>query len=124
MNDLEFAIETRSLTKERANRVVLRQIDLALAGGQIVCLMGGNGAGKTTLLNCLASLIRPTSGEVRWFGRPATADRHTRKWMGMVAHESRLYPHLTLRENLIFAARMNGIDQPHITADRWLTEVN
>jgi len=123
MNDSEFAIETHGLSKEYADRVVLRQIDLALAGSQIVCLMGGNGAGKTTLLGCLASLVRPTAGEVRWFGRP-TAIPSARRWIGMVAHESRLYPQLTLRENLVFSGRMYGIDQPLAAANRWLAEVH
>ncbi|MAD80111.1 MAG: sodium ABC transporter ATP-binding protein [Planctomycetaceae bacterium] len=124
MNDSEFAIETHGLSKEYADRVVLRQIDLALAGGQIVCLMGGNGAGKTTLLCCLASLMRPTAGEVRWFGRRAADVPSARRWVGMVAHESRLYPQLTLRENLVFSGRMYGIDQPLSAANRWLVEMN
>jgi heme exporter protein A len=122
MNDSEFAIETHGLSKEYAHRTVLRQIDLVLGGGQIVCLMGGNGAGKTTLLGCLASLVRPTAGEVRWFGHPAAAS--AKRWIGMVAHESRLYPQLTLRENLVFSGRMYGIDQPLSVANRWLAEVN
>jgi ABC-type multidrug transport system ATPase subunit len=41
----------------------------------------------------------------------------------MVAHESRLYPQLTLRENLVFSCRMHGVDQPHVAANRWLAEV-
>ncbi len=124
MNDSEFLIETLGLSKEYANRVVLREIDLALAGGQIVCLMGGNGAGKTTLLGCMASLVRPTSGEVHWFGRPVADVPSARRWIGMVAHESRLYPQLTLRENLVFSGRMYGIDQPLVAANHWLAEVN
>jgi len=123
MQDSEFAIETQGLSKEYAHRVVLRQVDLALAGGQIVCLTGDNGAGKTTMLGCLASFVRPTAGFVRWFGRPAAADRSARGRISMVAHESRLYPHLTLRENLVFSARIHGLDQPLAAADRWLAEV-
>lgn len=124
LNGSEFAIQTIGLCKEYAHRVVLRPIDLALAAGQIVCLTGGNGAGKTTLLGCLAALVRPTQGEVRWFGRPAAADPAARRWIGMVAHESRLYPHLTLRENLVFSGRIHGINQPRAAADRWLAEVH
>ena len=87
--------------------------------GEIVALTGANGAGKTTLLRCLASALRPTAGEVRWFGRPAIGDPAARRLIGLVAHESLLYPHLTLRENLIFA----GADVRRGTtrhADRWL----
>lgn len=119
----DAALETRGLTKDYGHRAVLRRIDLQLACGQTVGLMGVNGAGKTTLLGCLASIVRPTAGEVLWFGRPATADPSMRRWLGMVAHESRLYPHLTLHENLLFAARIYGLDQPAVCAERALAEV-
>ena len=69
-------------------------------------------AGKTTLLRCLATLVRPTAGEVLWFGEPAIDRPQRRRLIGMVAHESRVYPQLTLRENLVFAARMCGVADP------------
>ena len=85
-----------------------------------MALTGANGAGKTTLLGCLASVLRPDGGEVRWFGRLAGRDVALHRWIGMVAHESGLYSHLTLRENLVFAARMSGVDNPRHRADQWL----
>ena len=81
---------------------------------------GANGAGKTTLLGCLASVLRPDGGAVHWFGRPAGRDAALRRWIGMVAHESGLYSHLTARENLMFAARMSGADNPRRRTDQWL----
>ncbi len=99
-------LQTRSLTKTLGGRIVLRGIDLKIAAGECVALTGGNGAGKTTLLRCLAAIARPTAGEVLWFGRPAAVSPDQRRLVGMVAHESRLYAHVTLRENLVFAARM------------------
>jgi ABC-type multidrug transport system ATPase subunit len=119
----EIAIETRGLSQEFAQRTVLRQIDLAIPAGQSAGLTGANGAGKTTLLRCLASAVRPTAGEVRWFGTPATSDPQARRLIGMVAHETRLYPQLTLAENLIFAARMCGVDQPRRQAAHWLDRI-
>ena len=123
MNAAEVAIRTHGLSKEYGHRAVLRQIDLAVFSGQAVGLMGANGAGKTTLLCCLASIVRPTEGEVRWFGRPATAAVSQRRWIGMVAHESRLYPQLTLLENLVFSGRVYGVDQPRRRACKLLAEV-
>jgi ABC-type multidrug transport system ATPase subunit len=60
---------------------------------------------------------------VRWFGQRTSAAPGLRRLIGMVAHENRLYPHLTLRENLIFAARMCGIGEPQWQADRWLERI-
>ncbi len=103
------AIQCRRLSKSLGGRLVLRGIDLEIASGQCVALTGSNGAGKTTLLRCLAGRARPTQGEVRWFGRRAGADPRQRQRVGMAAHDSRLYGHLTLRENLLFAARMCAV---------------
>ncbi len=113
-------IEARDLSKEYGHRAVLRRLDFQAREGEIVALRGANGAGKTTLLRCLASLVRPTAGEIRWFGRPAEANLAARRFIGVVTHESRLYPHLTLRENLMFAARMYGVSDPRREADRML----
>jgi len=106
------AIQTRRLAKSLGGRTVLREIDLEIAAAECVALLGGNGAGKTTLLRCLAAIARPTSGEVFWFGQPAAAKSNQRSLVGMVTHESRLYAHLTLRENLVFAARMCAVTAP------------
>ncbi len=65
----EIAICTRQLSKSYRHRIVLDQIDLEIPAGQCVGLIGANGAGKTTLLRCLAALVRPTRGELRWFGK-------------------------------------------------------
>jgi heme exporter protein A len=106
------AIQTKGLSKGFGARLVLKGIDLEVAQGETVALMGANGSGKTTLLRCLAALTRPTAGEVRWFGHPAAADASARRLVGMVAHENAVYPHLTVSENLIFAARMYGLPRP------------
>ena len=117
------AIEVRQLSKSFGHRFVLNEVTLDVAEGESVGLEGANGAGKTTLLRCLASVIRPTAGSVRWFGRPSVGNPAARRLIGMVAHESRLYPHLTLRENLVFAARMYDVPNPMQRADEMLTDI-
>jgi heme exporter protein A len=119
----QTAIRARRLSKAFDGWPVLDAIDVEIAAGESVALTGVNGAGKTTLLGCLASVLRPDGGEVRWFGHPVGRDVTRRRWIGMVAHESGLYPHLTLRENLLFAARMGGIGSASHHADRWLDMV-
>ncbi len=122
MADPTSAIQARQLSHVFGRRIVLDKVDLEVAAGETVVLRGANGAGKTTLLRCLATIIRPTSGEVRWFGQPALGNPRARRLLGMVAHESRLYPHLTLRENLLFAARMCDVSAPRQRAEQLLEE--
>ena len=118
--DRDMAIHARGLSKEFGRHVVLRAVDFHATVGESIGLAGANGAGKTTLLRCLALAMRPTAGEVYWFGRPAARAPVMRRMIGMVAHEHCLYSHLTLRENLMFAARMCGVRHPARRADAWL----
>jgi ABC-type multidrug transport system ATPase subunit len=124
MIDPEIAIQVHGLSKDFGNRSVLRRIDLEVPAGQCLVLTGANGAGKTTLLRCLAAAIRPTAGAIHWFGQPITAGFGLRRQIGMVAHENRLYPHLTLHENLVFAARLCGVPDPEPRAAEWLRRVD
>jgi heme exporter protein A len=87
------------VSRRFAYRRVLQDVSFTIAPGQAVLLVGPNGAGKTTLLRVLAGLLHPTAGRV---------DR--RAPIGMVAHDSMLYPALTARENLRFFARLHGLD--------------
>jgi heme exporter protein A len=114
-----ISILAEGVTKTFGARTLLRKIDLAIAEGECVVMRGENGTGKTTLLRCLAGLVRPDSGRVHWFGHsPAETSAH--RLIGMVAHESQLYPHLTLRENLVLAGRLHGIGEPTRRANWWL----
>ena len=117
-----IAIRARGLAKDYDHRPVLKSIDLDVKSGESLLLRGSNGAGKTTLLRCLASSVRPTAGAVWWFGHRVADDPSLRRLIGVVAHESRLYPQLTLRENLLLAARLYAVDEPGRQADRLLDE--
>ena len=103
-------IEARALVKTFGLKPVLRGIDLELAPGEFVALMGPNGAGKTTLLRVLATLSKPTFGQVRVAGYPLPAGaEHVRRRLGVVSHHPLLYGDLTAEENLEFYARMYGV---------------
>ena len=103
-------IEVRRLVKSFGLKPVLRGLDLKVEEGEFVALLGPNGAGKTTLLRILASLSRPTLGEVRVAGYalPAQASAIRRR-LGVVSHQPLLYGDLTAEENLRFYARMYGL---------------
>lgn len=102
-------LEARNLSRKMDDQSVLERVDLSISRGEIVALVGANGAGKTTLLRCLAGRLRPSSGEVFWFGTSPQHRPATHPLVGFVAHESSLYPELTVHENLAFVARMYGI---------------
>ena len=123
MTDSRIAIEVRRASKRFGRRLVLDEIDLQVAAGESIVLTGPNGAGKTTLLRTMAALVRPTSGEILWFGEKTGGQHAGRGSIGMVAHENRLYPHLTLRENLVFAARMCDVARPQDRAAALLETV-
>jgi heme ABC exporter ATP-binding subunit CcmA len=118
-----FTLEARNLSVMRGHRVVIRGVNLTLAAGQIVALIGCNGAGKTTLLQCLAGALRPAAGELLWQGQVYRKSPATRKQVGFAAHQSSLYLALTARENLLFAGRMWGIDTPKHRAAELLAVV-
>jgi heme exporter protein A len=103
-------ITVRKLVKRFGPKVVLRGLDFEVEFGEFVALLGPNGAGKTTFLRILASLSRPTMGQVRIAGyslpRQAAA---VRQRLGVVSHLPLLYGDLTAEENLRFYGRMYGI---------------
>jgi len=104
-------IEVRKLVKRFGLKTVLRGVDFRVEPGEFVALLGPNGAGKTTFLRILASLSRPTIGEVQIAGYrlPAQASA-VRRRLGVVSHLPLLYGDLTAEENLHFYGRMYGVE--------------
>jgi heme exporter protein A len=103
-------IEVKQLIKRFGLKTVLRGLDFHVEPGEFVALLGPNGAGKTTFLRILASLSRPTMGEVRIAGhRLPNQAAAVRASLGVVSHLPLLYNDLTADENLRFFARMYGL---------------
>ena len=114
------ALGTRNLQKVYRGRAVVKDVSIDVAPGEIVGLLGPNGAGKSTLLGVLATLVAPTSGEVRYGGRSARElGPALRRRIGLLAHELYLYPELSARQNLAFFAELYGLD-PRSAVDRAL----
>lgn len=107
MSSVTPAIEARGVRKHFGHSVALNGVDLDLPRGHFLTLFGPNGAGKTTLIRILASLARPSAGEVRLFGQEVeSSGADLRRRIGVISHRSFLYGALTARQNLTFYARM------------------
>jgi heme exporter protein A len=104
-------IVVKRLIKLFGSKKVLRGLDFHAEEGEFIALLGPNGAGKSTFLRILATLSRPTFGEVRVAGyRLPEQASYVRAHLGVVTHQPLLYSDLTAEENLRFYARMYGIE--------------
>lgn len=103
-------IEVTKLIKRFGLKTILRGLDFQVQPGEFVALLGPNGAGKTTFLRILASLSKPSFGNVKVAGYSLPNESaQVRAKLGVVSHMPLLYPDLTAEENLQFYARMYGI---------------
>jgi heme exporter protein A len=117
-------IEVRKLVKTFGRKPVLRGLDFSVPEGDFVAVVGPNGAGKTTLLRILASLARPTLGEVHLAGRRLPAEAGAvRRILGVVSHQPLLYGDLTAEENLRFYGRLYGVSELEARVEQALETV-
>lgn len=112
-----FVIETERLTKRFKEKVSVHELNLAVPKGEVYGFLGPNGAGKTTTIRMLLGLMRPSSGEVRLFGKKLSAHRmELMRRVGALVESPSYYGHLTGYENLKILAHyrnlpLNKIDE-------------
>src|SRR5215469_15700887 len=114
MNERERCIlapDALSLTNVHAyygDSHILHGISFSLQRGGVLALLGRNGAGKTTCISTIIGLLRPRQGDIRLHGEPIaglTPERIARLGVGLVPQGRRIFPSLSVRENLIVAAQ-------------------
>lgn len=102
---------------------VLQGLDLTLRRGRCLALLGRNGMGKTTTLRCLVGHLKPSQGRVLAFGSDVTgvpAYAIARRGIAFIPEERGIFPNLTVRENLVMAARRGPAGQRAWTLERVL----
>jgi len=105
-----YAIEVKRLIKSYGEHHALRGIDLSVKWGDILAIFGPNGAGKTTLLKVLATLVKPSAGDVSVAGFNLKQDAiMIRRRIGVVTHQTLLYDDLSAYENLRFYGKMYDV---------------
>ena len=120
-------ISVRGLSHSFAGRLVLKDINLEVAAGEILAIMGSSGGGKTTLLRCISGLIVPTAGQVTVDG--VDVKKHpeeARTRMGMVFQSAALFDYMDVRENVLFGLkrkRKNLSGDPAAITDEALAQV-
>lgn len=85
---------------------ILHGVGFSLEEGRVLALLGRNGAGKTTCISTIVGFLTPKDGEIRLFGEPIeglSPERISRLGIGLVPQGRRIFPSLTVRENLVVA---------------------
>ncbi len=108
-------LDIRGLRKRFGDTEVLHGVDLAVAPGELVFIIGPSGSGKSTLLRCCNRLEEPSGGQIVFEGRdilaPDTDLNAMRRRIGMVFQSFNLYPHLSARDNVALAL-LHVLKQP------------
>ena len=123
-------IEVKNLSKSFGDNQVLKDIDLSIEEGEVICVIGPSGSGKSTMLRCLNQLEDATGGTIIIDGNEITdpdgdIDLYRRN-IGMVFQQFNLFPHMTVRENITLAPvtlKIMNQDEANKVADELLERV-
>ncbi len=118
-------IEIKNLHKKFGDLEVLKGVNLTVASGEVVCIIGPSGSGKSTVLRCINRLETPTSGTVIVDGHdimnPRTDINYVRTEAGMVFQQFNLFPHMSVLDNVILGPvkvrKMRRAEAEHLGYD-------
>jgi len=117
-------LQTKDITKQLGLRLILRKVNLTLENGESIAIFGPNGAGKSTFMNILATLMKPTSGQLSINGGDVLQNPLPfRSKIGLVSYEPNAYLELTPYENLKFFGQLYGVDHLDVKIESLLDYV-
>ena len=100
-------LQLHSVSRSFDGRPVLKEVSFGVAAGRLTGFVGGNGAGKTTTMRIILGVLAADSGQVTWRGAPL--NRAARQRFGYMPEERGLYPKATVREQVVYLGRLNGL---------------
>ena len=108
------------INKSFAGFQAVKDLSMEVREGAIFGFLGANGAGKTTTMRMILDILRPDSGQISWNGLDVR--KVVRRNWGYLPEERGLYPKMTVEEQLLFLARLNGLSKPTAKKelDEWL----
>lgn len=111
-------VELDKLTKRYGQLTVVKEVDLAIEKGKLVCLLGPSGCGKTTTLRLVAGFVQPSDGQIRVGGRvvssPNASEPPEARNMSMIFQSYALWPHMTVFENVAYGLRLRRLGKADI----------
>jgi ABC-2 type transport system ATP-binding protein len=117
--DSVLAIDVHGLTKSFDGKIVVRDLSMQVKRGQIYGFLGPNGSGKTTTIRMLCGLLTPDQGNGTCLGyNILTESRRIKRRIGYMTQHFSLYQDLSIRENLEFVARIYGLSNPRLAAQK------
>ena len=116
--DTNYIIETKNLMKQYGSQKSVADLNIHVKRGRIYGLLGRNGAGKTTTMKMLLGLTKPTSGEVKIWGKSLQGnEKKLLPRIGSLIESPGFYPNLTATENLRIFATLRGVPNSHAIKD-------
>lgn len=107
----EKIIEVKGLTKKFKNLLAVNNLDLNVYRGDVFGFLGPNGAGKSTTIRMLLTLIKPTSGDIKIFGKPLNKNRiEILKKIGAIVEKPDFYLYMSAYKNLEILGKISGAD--------------
>ena len=108
------SVEIRNFDLSFGSVEVLKDLNLDIAEGEFLVLLGSSGCGKSTLLNCIAGLLEVTDGQMFIKGKNVTWAEPSERGIGMVFQSYALYPQMTVKGNLSFGLKNAKVPKAEI----------